>query len=690
MTGVVFESLSSPPRIRVSDAVGHEQTELHTDEACALTPTTTSCPFRVTDAVEATVSGFEIRGITHSFVRDRSGQLLLSTDHDCEHSLPADDYYIEPTTTMKLYVEVSSSISIDANSERLRVSFDGPTRVVFGSRSPRNRPPETVTTTDDPEDLMTALSCLGEGILADSPDRSYPTIRGHPPEIALGSELDVPTNIDPHDSDVVFELPPRVDALYPVVPLVYYLNAAIEPGDTPRLVADGETVYETTLQTLSSAVKDLLPHVFLLDCLARQAGFYPFDIDIHDRVADDLPFEPADYYDQSTAEQLRAYLDVPFETLQPHLPQWSVTAHVEPATEHITAMPYLAAQLAFIDCATYPRVTGTEARRASVQAFVDGGQRTRATTDVFDEQASFVDVSADSRTRSDVWVGDDVPLRANKFLAEGYRNRHQREPLETTTITVTIVCNESWMDGEAAAVEDLYGAREGLPFEVRTHERLRREELADVLQRETDFFHYIGHAESRGLQCTDGFLDVESVPSVGTDAFFLNACQSYRQAAALVEAGAIGGIATLSDVIDEPAATVGRTTARLLNQGFPLRDSLAIARERSFTGGQYLAVGDDSVALVQAASSLPNYCLITGSDDHYELSIRTYTTNQYGLGSMFTPQVESKGNRYLANMLIGPYNLDREDLIEFLELLDVPAEFDGEFYWASELADELK
>jgi hypothetical protein len=690
MTGVVFESLSSPPRIRVSDAVGHERTDLYTDEPRALTPTTASFPFRVTDAVETTISGFEISGITHSFVRDRSGQMLLSTDHNCEHSLPADDYYIEPTTTMKLYIEVSSSISIDANSERLRVSFDGPTRVVFGSRSPRSRPPETVTTTEDPKDLMTALSCLGEGILADSPDRSYPTIRGHPPEIALGSDLDVPDNIDPHDSDVVFELPPRVDALYPAVPLVYYLDASIEPGERPRLVAGGETLYETTVEELPSAIKDLLPHVFMLDCLARQAGFYPFDIGVHEHVADDLPFDPADYYDRPTAEQLRAYLQVPFETLRPYLPQWPVTAHVEPALEHVTSMPYLAAQLAFVDCVTHPRVSGDEARRASVQAFVDGGQQTRATTDVFEEEASFVDLSVDTRTRSDIWVGDDIPFRADKFIAEGYQNRHHREPLETTTITVTIVCNESWMGGEAAAVEELYGAREELPFEVRTHERLRREELANVLQQETDFFHYIGHAESRGLQCTDGFLDIESVPSVGTDAFFLNACQSYQQAAALVEAGAIGGIATLSDVIDEPAATVGRTTARLLNQGFPLRDALAIARERSFTGGQYLAVGDDSVALVQAASSLPNYCFVTGSDDHYELSIRTYATNQYGLGSMFTPQAEAEGNRYLANTLVGPYNLDREDLIEFLELLDVPVEFEGEFYWASELADELK
>lgn len=689
MNGVVFESLSSPPRIRVSDAVGHEQTVLHTDQACSLTPTTVDFPFRVTDAVETTISGFEIPTMSALYIRDTAGRMLFSAEGDCEHTLPVDDYYIELTTSMKLYVEVTSSISIDADSDQMRVSFDAPTQVTFGSRSPRNRPPETVTTTTDPEDVMTALSCLGEGILADSPDRSYPTIRGHPPEITLGSELDVPANLNPHDSEVVFELPPRIEALYPVVPLVYYLNLAIEPGETPRLVVDGETLYETSVDELSSVVKDLLPHIFMLDCLARRAGFYPFEIAAHERVADDLPFDPADYYDRRLAEQLKAYLEVPFETLKPHLPQWSVTAHAEPDIEHVTAMPYLAAQLAFIDCTTYPRVTGDDARKASMQAFVVDNQSTRATTDVFDKEAAFVDLSPDSRTVSDIWVGSDIPLRANKFIAEGYQNRHRREPVETTAITVTIVCNESWMGGEATSVEELYGAREELPFDVRTHERLRRKELADILRQDTDFFHYIGHAEPQGLQCTDGFLDVESVSSIGTDAFFLNACQSYRQAAAFVEAGAIGGIATLSDVIDEPAATVGRTTARLLNQGFSLRDALTIARERSFTGGQYLTVGDDSVTLAPAASDLSNRCIVTKHNDDYELLIRSYPTNTYGQGSMFITQADTDNKKHLPGTLIGPYNLSREELVDFLELQDVPVEFEGEFYWASELAEEL-
>jgi hypothetical protein len=690
MTGVVFESLSSPPRIRVADAVGHEQTDLYTDQPCTLTPTTVDFPFRVTDAVETTISGFEIPKAIQLYVRDSSGRMVVGAEHDCEHSLPADDYFIELSTSVKIYIEVSSSISIDADLEQSRVSFDGPTRLIIASRSPRSRPPETVTTTDDPEDLMTALSCLGEGILADSPDRSYPTIRGHPPEIALGSELEVPSNIEPHDSDVVLELPPRVDVLYPAVPLVYYLDASIQPGETPRIVADGETVYETSLSEFPSAIKDILPHVFLLDCLSRRAGFYPFEIGAHERVADDLSFDPADYYDRPLAEQLQVYLEVPFETLKPYLPQWSVTAHVEPDTEHVTAMPYLAAQLAFVECTTYPRVTGDDARKASMQAFVEGGSSpTRATTDVFNENAAFVDVSPDSRTLSDIWVGDDIPLRASKFMAEGYQNRHDREPLEERTVTVTIVCNESWMDGEAAAVEELYGTREDLPFNIRTHDGLTCDELTDVIQRDTDFFHYIGHAEPKGLQCTDGFLDIQGLSSVGTDIFFLNACQSYRQAAALVEAGAIGGIATLSDVIDEPASAVGRTTARMLNQGFGLRDALSIARNRSFTGGQYLTIGDDSATFLRAEGYLPNRCIVAESANEFHLSMLPYT-NQYGLGGMITPYTDSEGKRYLSGTLIGPYNLSKDELVDFLQLQDVPTEFEGEFYWASDLAEELE
>lgn len=687
MSGVTYRSKSSPSSIEIVDSLSREQVTLTTETVCELSSVDTErFPFGVTDAFETTLSGFELEDMAVC-IRDFSGQAMLTVEPGDSYEVPPGEYILELFTPVKLFFRVSGGFLIAIDDERTRITFPERRPVAFGLRPSRRQPLNTIVTTDDPHDVMTALSCLGAGLQTNTPDRSYSTVRNHPPAIDLGSELSVPEDIAPHDSPVVIEIPPRLDRLYTTTSLAYYLDASVEPGERPRLLAEGDPIYEFP-NGLQQGVEQLLPHVFLMDCLVRRTGFYPYDVYAHEQTAEVIPFEPSDYYESSPAERLQAYLSVPFEDLSPYTPTWPITAHVEPQANTLPTLPYLADQLAFVRSESPPRVTGLEAQRAGLQAFMDGGS-TRAAADVFAERASFVDIEPDPATETDVWVGEDIPLRANELLVEGYRNRHRREPIESSTITVTVICNESWMSSEAEDVRKRYGTREELPIEVQTYDLLSRSELAEVLQEETDFLHYVGHAKSEGLECTDGYLDVGSVSSIGADMFFLNACQSYRQACKLVEGGCIGGIATLSDVIDEEAARVGRTTARLLDLGFPLRTALDIARERAMTGGQYFAVGDQSASLVQVQGGTPVRHFLTSKDDTYELSIQSYTTNRFGLGSWFVARIDGHRDRNLVGKRVGPIELSREELRDFFELEDVPVDYDGEFYWASELAEQL-
>jgi hypothetical protein len=87
---------------------------------------------------------------------------------------------------------------------------------------------------------------------------------------------------------------------------------------------------------------------------------------------------------------------------------------------------------------------------------------------------------------------------------------------------------------------------------------------------------------------------------------------------------------------------------------------------------------------------MPNRCTVSDRGDGYNLTVRTYRTNRYGHGTIFTPYVRQDRTRYLGGTRIGPYELSRQELVDFLELRDVPVEFDDEFYWASELVEELK
>jgi hypothetical protein len=193
-----------------------------------------------------------------------------------------------------------------------------------------------------------------------------------------------------------------------------------------------------------------------------------------------------------------------------------------------------------------------------------------------------------------------------------------------------------------------------------------------------------------GFDADLDYFEVDSVSSVGADMFLLNACQSYERGLQMVRNGCIGGIVTLGEVTDEEAATVRRTVSRLLNLGFPLRYALMIARRRSIIGGQYLAVGDDSASLVEAESSLPYECVVRSSGAGHAVTVRTYPTNRFHLGSLFGRNVGPDGQQYLAGKPNGPFELPADELASFLEMANVPVSFDGEFYWAFDLAREIR
>lgn len=694
MQGIEFQSIGASSGVRIADEVGTERTELRFLTSREWTRTEPAAfPFPVSAGVETTLAGFDLEPFSTVYVRDRTGQALVGVTPGDSHDLPAQEYCLELCTPVKTYLRFSGAATVEATTERARVRFDGDTPVEIFARSLRPRPRETVTTTGDPEDVMAALSRLGVGIRTASPSRSYVTMRGYPPLVELGAERSVPDGADSDAGpDVTLEVPSSLEYVYPAASLAYYLDATMRPGPEPVLFVDGEAVAELEAREYHDEIERLLQRVFFLDCLVRTVGHYPIESHAYRRLADDLPFSVGEVYDADLADRIREYLSVPYDLLEPELPRWPVTAHVEPDAENVGALPHLAYQLAFVRTRRPDRLSGAAARRASVQSFMrpyDGG-RTRIAHDVFESDASFVEVPAGPRSDADVWVGEDVPLGANKLLAAGYEHRLRRDPVEATSISVRIVCNEGWMDDEASVSSDRYDDRADLPFEIDVAEGLDRDGLARVLESEADLLHYIGHATREGLKCRDGYLDVDSVAGVGPDMFLLNACQSYQPGLDLVRNGCLGGIVTLSEVTDAEAATVGRTLSRLLNLGFPLRDALLVARRRSIVGGQYLAVGDDSAPLVQAESGVPYECVVRTSGQGYDLSLRSYLTEGYHLGTLFRPNVGDGEQRYLAGKRIGPFDVSGAELAAFLELENAPVRFDGEFYWAFDLASELR
>jgi hypothetical protein len=397
-----------------------------------------------------------------------------------------------------------------------------------------------------------------------------------------------------------------------------------------------------------------------------------------------LGLDWAKLYDRPLSERVATYLDVLYALVCDQIPTWRLTAHVDPVSSTVEQLPFVTNDLAVVRSAVSPTA---ESVGTVVQSMGDGGTLTRSTTGASDgHDHSFVEPEQ-TDSLEQAWIGDGVPIGASKVIPEAFQNRLDLEPTDGE-ITISIVLNDPRMRKERDLVDQAYGDRRALPFDVTVERDLTTAELREHLHRSADFFHYIGHTEEMGFECADGYLDAATLEETGVDAFFLNSCNSYHQGLRLIEAGAVGGVVTLNDVINDGAVRVGETVARLLNAGFPLGAALTIARDESVLGGQYIVVGDGGMTVTQAASRTPNLLRIRERDEGFSMSIRMFTTDETGLGAVYSPNLRDNSEYFLNSGETPSFGVSREELRDFLTLENVPVRTDGQLYWSSFLSVE--
>ncbi|RBI62609.1 hypothetical protein DMJ13_11265 [halophilic archaeon] len=615
--------------------------------------------------------------------------MVASVEPSGQTALPRDTYHLEIAGPVKTYLKTESAVTIKSDTETTEITFGDTTDVLVGARSHHEHPAATITTTSDPEDMMAAISTFGSALKTTSPERSYPTLRGHPPTVELGDQLSIPDHIGRPKTGVELVLPPEYRYLYVAASLAYYLGANIVSGSRPLLRTT--TGFEYPLgegHDFDTHVERVLKHVFTLDCLTRTEGYYSVPLAEYESVEQQVDIDFAHLYDQPLTEQLRHYLQIPFDAIEPVVPTWQLTSHVTLTPDSVEMLPFLVDDLAVVQAPQADDIPQSAVQTEAVEDYFRTDEFTRSTSSRSSKNAaSYVQLdTTDSLYQA--WGGEDTPVGANKLLATAFENRLDREPT-IGDIDITVVCNDANMADEQDAIDTIYGSRDGLPFSVQTHRDLSKQELASVLSTETDFFHYIGHIDESGFLCTDGVLDVGTLDSVALDAFFLNACQSYSQGCHLIEAGAIGGVVTLSDVVNSGAVRIGRTMARLLNSGFPLEAALEIAQEESIIGGQYLVVGDGSLHVTQSAGSVPNVVTIDSVEDSIIISMSTYPTDRHELGSVVMPKIDSVETYALSSSMIEDIDATMSELKAFLELNEVPVRFNGELRWSSNVVTEL-
>lgn len=684
LTGVEITFNPFDGGMEIIDTSDRRRYTLHTDDT--IRPRSTDRRrflFPVDDARTVDVSSISFPTVVPVVIRDDAGTSIARTDHFSSESLPHARYQLEVSAPIKIHMIVDAPITVESDAHRTWMDFDGRRSVHIGVQSKHDRPIATVTTTTDVEDMMRAISTFGSALKTTSPERSYPTFRGHPPTVELGEQLTIPDSVRPPETGIQLQLPAKCRYPFVAAPLSYYLGARVEPGSEAKLLTD--TGLEVDLGTgleFERQIERILKQTFLLDCVTRTEGLYQISLHERDHVEQLIDTDLATLYEIPIASRLETYLSLPFESIKPFIPEWKLTTHVSPVPKSIETLPYVVNDLAVIRTPQWAEGTNTAVAEAAIGSFLrDSFVRSTA---AHASPQSFVELErADSIEQA--WVGDETPLGVSKAMPEAYQNRFDRRP-SAGSIEITVVCNDPQMDEERGLVDRSYGTRLELPFDVDVHHGLTCEELRTELEQPTDLLHYIGHIDDDGFKCSDGMLDAATLDEVGIDAFVLNACQSYEQGMYLIDNGAIGGIATLSTVINSGAVRIGSAVARLLNCGFPLRAALEIAKDESIIGGSYIVIGDGGLTVAQPESGTPNLCEVKRlDDDSFEVTIRTYPTTAGGMGGVFMPIIASNSEYFLNSGAINTFQLSMDELADFLCLEDIPVKIDGELHWSREL-----
>lgn len=604
--------------------------------------------------------------------------------------LEPDDYTVKIDAQIVVYLRFrgSGSIAWDEAAAETVIRFPEATSVAVGFRSSVHAPAETITVSPDPAGVATAITHLATGIETTTPDKSFPSLRRHPPAIDLGDRTDIPREVADRrrETGIVFHVPDDLESLFVIAPLAYYLQAAVraEPRDRARLVAPdvGLSLELPSISQLQFAVAALLRRVFFLDCLVRNAG--PYSADLAERsLLDDISLDPDRTYAATPQERLAAYLNAAFDLIEDRLPEWHLTMYVAPRTVHV---PTLSRHLDRLSLIFLPEST-TLNRDEFVKRSLDGSHRSVAADGGTTTVEPLLPRLHDTQMHG--WMADGVPIDAFKALVESYDNRLGYLASDDYAKAIRVVLNDREMEGEQRSVAAIYEQRaRELSIDVRIERELDRDSLGAVFREPADFVHYIGHCTDAGLQCPDGYLSVSDLDACRAQTFFLNACGSYYQGVGLVEKGSVAGVVTLEPVLHGQATSVGTTFAQLIVNGFSVERALQLARRQSIMSKGYVTVGDGAHVLTQADEKQPTTLLVTrtGTD---RFRVITDTFAPQAAGGMFQSYFPEDEKKHLFGGQVS-VEISRAGLLDFLAHANAPVVFEERYFWSDELHASLE
>ncbi|WP_148857041.1 hypothetical protein [Natronococcus pandeyae] len=655
--------------IDIIDPIERRREQIIIDESVVIEHTEWDLPrFPVDTAITTTTNKFTLPNTGSLYVRGENREIISEVDSDEDVYLPYGEYFLEMSKSIKIYININSSLYIRSNDFGRQINLGSRGEIIIGARSYHTQPAGAIVTTSSPRDVMQAISAFGSALKTSKPERSYPTLRGHPPSIELGECLDIPTELNQSDTPIQLEIPPKLDYVYKITSLAYYLGAEIVPGSKPCLVTnEGYSFDLDESGDFESTIERILRQVFFLDCIVRTEGHAPGSVHGWQRIESALESDLSELYNKPPVKRIESYLDIPFSTIESQYPIWNPRITVEPCKENIEFLPFIAESLSIVSTEDKSGLSSAKQKRSKKT----------------DETSVSISQTNDPVIQQNWNCSGGSKIKSTTPLTAFYNDidrRPKEDPLE-----IEVICNDPDMSAELVTAHSAYGNRDELPFDVTIHHNLTKGRLESILADESDFSHYIGHIDENGFRCTDGHLDASTLSNVGSKAFFLNACCSHSQGLELIKAGSIGGIVTQDKIQNNHAVSIGSTVARLLNLGYPLYATVDIARNESPVGEQYHIVGNGRVSVAQPKTIVPNSCSIIQNEGEIGIIINLYQSNVGGKGCIFIPSLDSIGDYHLVQQDVGPYSVTKAELVRFLDINPIPVMINESMYWSDDI-----
>lgn len=322
---ITVRSLESEPGIEIRGRIDDARVEMYTDRRVDPQRVSTDrFQFPMDCAVSIEAAELYVPEVPGGYVRSVDGE--METEISCAEReyFSSGRYEIQFIgTTLNQYLRFSGPVVVEAKQDSIRVGFDDESRMEVGVRTRHERPAGVVGTTDEPRDLARAISTFESALKTFSPERSFESLRGHPPLLEESSSLSIPDIVSPPASGVTIEVPSDKRFLYRVAPLAYYLGATVELGSEPRVVTgESSTPLVTRQLDAESRISRLLKKHLFLDTVVRTEGLYKINLQERNAVEESLPLDLSAVYDASLPERIAAYQGVSYELVEPHLPQW--------------------------------------------------------------------------------------------------------------------------------------------------------------------------------------------------------------------------------------------------------------------------------------------------------------------------------------------------------------------------------